>query len=186
MTLDELIGILEDMRDRAATAGPPCALEMARVYSVHLSRVTLQRSHSKPGQFGTPAPPLAPPASRTGALAASVWPWPGPSSGTTGRAFAGPHVIYGRTQETGAIHEARNFLFMHWENSGGPLWQLGAGSVRGRPAFTSKFHPGGEWWKEKVWIPPRPYMEPALAEMVADGGLTRAAALTFRSLVGHY
>lgn len=178
--------LLEDMRDRAATAAPAVALEMARVYSVHLSRVTLRRSYATPGQFGTPASPLSPPAYRTGALAASVWPWPGPSSGTTGRAFAGPHSIYARTQETGAIHEARNFLFMHWTNSGGPLWELGAGSVRGHPVFTSKKHPGGEWWKERVYIPPRPYMEPALAEVVGDGSLQRAAALTFRSLVGHY
>jgi hypothetical protein len=186
VTLDELVRTLEDMRDRAAKAAPDCAMEMARVYSVHLSRVTLQRSHAAPGQFGTPAPPLAPPASRTGALAASVWPWPGPSSGTTGRAFAGPHVIYGRTQETGAIHEARNFLFMHWKNSGGPLWHLGLSARQGGPSFFSTKHPGGEWWKEKVWIPPRPYMGPALADVVADGSLTRSAALTFRSLVGHY
>jgi hypothetical protein len=103
-----------------------------------------------------------------------------------GRAFAGPHTIYARTQETGAIHEARNFLFMHWENSGGPLWHLGAGSRQGNPSFFSTSHPGGEWWKKKVWIPPRPYIEPALAEVVADGSLVRSAALTFRSLVGYY
>jgi hypothetical protein len=45
---------------------------------------------------------------------------------------------------------------------------------------------GGEWWKKRVWIPPRPFMEPALAEVVADGSLQRGAALTFRSLVGQY
>ena len=40
-------------RRRAAVA-----MEMARVYSVHLSRVTLRRTEAAPGQFGTPAPPL--------------------------------------------------------------------------------------------------------------------------------
>ena len=184
MTIDELIRTLEDMRDRAAKAGAPCALEMARVYSVHLSRVTLRQRFAAPTQFGTPSPPLSPPAMRTGELAASVWPWPGSSSGTTGRAFAGPHVIYGRTQETGAIHEARNFEYMHWSNSFGPLWILGRrGSPSGGPTFRSRRVEGGEWWKQKVWIPPRPYMEPALADVVADGSLTRAAALTFRGIV---
>ena len=162
MTPDELVRLLEDMRDRAATAAPAVALEMARVYSVHLSRVTLRRSYAAPGQFGTPAPPGGPPAYRTGRLAGSVTHWPGPSSGTTGRAFAGPHTIYAVTQETGAVHFARNARFMHWTNS------------------------GGSWWKKRVDIPGRPYMQPAVAEVVGDGSLQRAAALTFRSLVGHY
>jgi hypothetical protein len=189
VSIDELIRMLEDMRDRAATAAPAVALEMSRVYSVHLSRVTLRRTEAAPGQFGTPASPLSPPAIRTGALAASVTNWPGPSSGTTGRAFAGPHVIYGLTQETGAVHEARNFRYMHWENEGGQLWHLGSGartSPTGRPTFWSSGATGGEWWKKKVFIPPRPYMEPALAEVIGDGSLQRGAALMFRSLVGHY
>lgn len=160
MTLDELIAALEDMRDRAAKAAPAVALEMARVYSVHLSRVTLRRSFATPGQFGTPAAPGGPPAFRTGRLAESVWPWPGPSSGTTGRAFAGPHTIYARTQETGAVHFARNFPHMHWRNS------------------------GGEWWKKRVDIPARPYMEPAVAEVIADGSLRSAAEAVFRAAVG--
>lgn len=162
MTPDELVRLLEDMRDRAAVAAPAVALEMARVYSVHLSRVTLRRTSVAPGTFGTPAPPGAPPAFRTGALAGSVWPWPGPSSGTDGHAYAGPHVIYAATQELGAVHFARNFRFMHWRNS------------------------GGEWWKKRVTIPARPYMQPAVAEVVGDGSLQRGAALTFRALVGHY
>ena len=57
MTPDELVRLLEDMRDRAAAAAPAVAMEMARVYSVHLSRVTLRRTEAAPGQFGTPAPP---------------------------------------------------------------------------------------------------------------------------------
>ena len=80
----------------------------------------------------------------------------------TGRAYAGPHTIYAVTQEVGAVHFARNFRYMHWTNS------------------------GGEWWKKRVDIPGRPFMQPAVTEVVADGSLQRAAALTFRSLVGHY
>ena len=101
VTPDELVRLLEDMRDRAAAAAPAVAMEMARVYSVHLSRVTLRRTEATPGQFGTPAPPGSPPAFRTGALAGSVTHWPGPSSGMTGRAYAGPHTIYAVTQEPG-------------------------------------------------------------------------------------
>jgi hypothetical protein len=162
MTPDELVRLLEDIRDRAATAAPAVAMEMARVYSVHLSRVTLRRTTAAPGQFGTPAPPGGPPAFRTGALAGSVTHWPGASSGMTGRAYAGPHTIYAVTQQEGAIHFARNFRYMHWTNS------------------------GGEWWKKRVDIPPRPYMQPALADVIADGSLQRWAALTFRTLVGQY
>ena len=88
--------------------------------------------------------------------------WPGPSSGMTGRAYAGPHTIYAVTQEVGAVHFARRVSYMHWTNS------------------------GGEWWKKRVDIPPRPFMQPAVAEVVADGSVQRAAALMFRSLVGHY
>jgi hypothetical protein len=162
VTPDELVGLLEDMRDRAIAAAEPCALEMARVYSVHLSRVTLRRAVAAPGQFGTPAPPGSPPAFRTGLLSESVTHWPGGSSGMTGWAYAGPHAIYAVTQETGAIHFARRARYMHWVNDAGP------------------------WWKKRVDIPPRPYMQPAVAEVVADGSLQRAAALTFRALVGHY
>lgn len=159
MNLDELIAVLEGIRDRAATAAPACALEMARVYSVHLSSVTLRQRFAAPGQFGTPSPPGAPPAFRTGLLSESVTHWPGPGSGTLGRAYAGPHTIYAVTQELGAIHYARRFRYMHWVND------------------------GGEWWKKRVDIPGRPYMQPALDDVVADGSLTRAAAVTFREWV---
>lgn len=162
MTIDEAIALYKGVRDRAAVAGPPVAYEMARVYSAHLSMVTLRQRTAAPGQFGTPAPPGGPPAFRTGALAASVFPWPGPGSGMTGRAYAGPHTIYAATQETGGVHYARNFRYMHWVNS------------------------GGEWWKKRVVIPPRPYMEPALIDVVADGSMQRGAALVFRSLVTFY
>ena len=115
MTPDELVRLLEDMRDRAAAAAPAVAMEMARVYSVHLSRVTLRRTEAAPGQFGTPAPPGSPPAFRSGLLAESVTHWPGPSSGMTGRAYAGPHTIYAVTQEVGADPlRTPEFRYMHW------------------------------------------------------------------------
>mgnify|MGYP001587806543 CR=1 FL=1 len=162
MTLDELVGVLEDMRDRAAQAAPPVAMEMARVYSAHLSHVTLRRTEATPGQFGSPAPPGSPPAYRMGVLAGSVTHWPGPSSGLSALAYAGPHTIYAATQEYGAVHFARDHPYMRWHNDGG-------------------------WWaKKRVEIPARPYMQPAVAEVVADGSVQRAAALMFRSLVGHY
>lgn len=162
MTPDELVDLLKETRDRAAAAAPPCALEMAKVYAVHLSTVTLRERVASIGQFGTPSPPGSPPAFRSGLLSESVTHWAGPSSGMTGRAYAGPHTIYAVTQELGAIHYARRFRYMHWIND------------------------GGEWWKKRVNIPGRPYMQPALAAVVGDGSLTRDAAAVFRSLVGPY
>lgn len=154
--------ILEGIADRASDAAPPVAREMARVYSVHLSRVTLRRTFSAPGQFGTPAPVGGPPAWRTGHLAESVTSWPGAQSGMRATWHAGPHTVYAAVQQFGRHIYARRFKYMHWTND------------------------GGEWWKKHVYVPARPYADVALDEVVADGSLLRSAALTFRAYVGFY
>ena len=161
MTPDELPGFLAGIRDRAMTTPGPCAKAMADTYKTHLTRVTLQRFHSVPGQFGTPSPAgEGPVASRTGRLAASVTSWGGGSDGAVGSAFVAPHTIYAVTQEWGEIHYRRTREYMHWINS------------------------GGEWWKKRVDIPQRPYMRTATRETVADGSLTRAAMDKFVSIMG--
>ena len=161
MTPDELPGFLAGIRDRAMATPGPCAKAMADTYKTHLTRVTLQRYHSAPGQFGTPSPAEeGPVASRTGRLAASVTSWGGGSDGGVGTAFVAPHTIYAVTQEWGEIHYRRTREYMHWINS------------------------GGEWWKKRVDIPQRPYMRTARDETIADGSLTRAAMGKFVSIMG--
>ena len=160
MTIDELIAILEEKRDRGAVAAPPVALAMADTFKDHLKTVTLRRSFAAPGQFGTPAPPGGPPAWRTGALATAVTSWPGATGGMRATASSGPHTIYDWVQEYGAVLRPSHFKYMHWRNS------------------------GGEWWKKRVKLPPRPYMEPAVDDIIADGSLQRNAIAAFVSVVG--
>lgn len=173
MTLEELAEALESFRDRAAEAAPEVAMAMAGTYEDHLTRVTLRRTYSVPGQFGTPAPIGSPVSYRTGELARSVTRWPGASSGLSATAHVAPHTIYAAVQEHGQDIYARNFRYMHWINSGGGhYWPRHGGSA--------VWHEAGEWWKEHVYVPPRPYMLPALNETAADGSLVRSAALEFR------
>jgi phage gpG-like protein len=161
VTPDELPGFLSGLRDRAEATAGPVAKAMADEYETHLTRVTLQRYHSAPGQFGTPSPrDEGPVASRTGRLAGSVTSREGASGGGVGTAYVAPHTIYAVTQEWGEIHYARTRKYMHWTNS------------------------GGSWWKERVDIPQRPYMRTATRETIADGSLTRAAMEKFVSIMG--
>ena len=161
MNLDEVPALLAGFRDKAAAAAGPVANAMADTYRHHLTRVTLQRYHSVPGQFGTDSPAFeGPVASRTGRLAASVTSWQGASGPGFGSASVAPHTIYAVTQEWGEVHYARTRKYMHWVNS------------------------GGEWWKKRVEIPPRPYMRTATKETIADGSLTRAAMYKFVSITG--
>lgn len=162
MTVDELPAVLGIFRDRAAAAAGPSAKAMADTYKSHLTKVTLQRFHSVPGQFGTTSPPGSPIASRTGHLASTVTSTAGRSGAGFGSAYARPNTIYAVTQEWGDEHTPDRYPYMRWHNSGG--W----------------------WMKTLVKIPERSYMRPAVRETAADGSLTRSAALMFRSLVGPY
>jgi hypothetical protein len=162
VTVDELPAVLGIFRDRAAAAAGPAAKAMADTYKSHLTKVTLQRFHSAPGQFGTTSPEGSPIAFRTGHLASTVTSTAGRSGAGFGSAYVRPNTIYAVTQEWGDEHTPSRFKYMRWHNSGG-------------------------WWrKELVKIPERSYMRPAVRETVADGSLTRSAALMFRSLVGPY
>jgi phage gpG-like protein len=159
ITLAELVPVLEALRDRAATAAPPTVMAMADTYRDHLKKVTLRRSFAAPGQFGTPAAPGSPPAWRTGELAKSVTTTPGLQSGLVATASVGPHTIYAATQEHGGVHFARRARYMHWVNS------------------------GGSWYLKRVDIPARPYMGPALDEVIGDGSLVKSAMEAFMATV---
>ena len=162
MTIDEAIAVLKAFQAGSATAAGPAAKAMADTYKSHLTKVTLQRYHSAPGQFGTTSPEGAPIAFRTGALAGSVTSTAGRSGPGFGSAYVRPNKIYAVTQEWGDEHTPSRFPYMRWHNSGG-------------------------WWAKKlVKIPERSYMRPAVRETAADGSLTRSAALMFRSMVGPY
>ena len=156
MTPDELVDALQRYRDRAAAAMPEVAMAMANTYKDHVQRVTLRRSYAAPGQFGSPSPPGSPPAWRTGLLAASVTSWPGAYSGLSATAHVAPHTVYAATQEYGREIFAWRFHYMRWYNDRG--W----------------------WYKKRVLVPPRPYLHPALADVIGDGSLYRAAVLEFR------
>ena len=156
MTPEELVEALQRYRDKAAAAMPEVAMAMADHYKDHLTRVTLRRTYAAPGQFGSPAPPGSPIAYRTGFLARSVTSWPGASSGASASAHVAPHTVYSAVQEYGREIFARNFPYMRWYNDRG--WCM----------------------KKRVTVPPRPYMHPALADVVADGSLRAAAVLEFR------
>jgi hypothetical protein len=160
VTLEELAAYLEEVRGRARTSAGPVVKEVADTYRDHLKDVTLRRSFAMPGQFGTPAPPGGPPAWRTGALAASVTSWQGADLGSKAWAWVAPHTIYAATQEYGRVIRARRFRHMHWTNT------------------------GGEWWKKVVRLPARPYREPALEDVLADGSLRRHAVAVFASITG--
>jgi hypothetical protein len=159
ITLAELPGVLRELQAKAADAAPVTVMAIAETYKDHLTHVTLRRSFAAPGQFGTPAAPGEPPAWRTGRLAGSVTAVLGALSGLTARATVGPHTIYSRIQNAGGINRPTRAHYMHWVNS------------------------GGEWFKKRVVIPARPYMEPALKDCIANGSLTKAAMEAFYAKV---
>jgi hypothetical protein len=180
VTPDELVDALQRYRDRAVEAAPAVAMAMAETYQDHLTRVTLRRTYSVPGQFGTPAPPGSPPSYRSGDLARSVTRWPGAASGFTATAHVAPHTIYAAVQEYGRNIYARNFEYMHWRNIGGLHPARSGGDWWSHAGDYLGWREGDEWWRKHVYVPPRPYLQPALADVVGDGSLLRAAATEFR------
>ena len=151
--------MLREIRDRAADAAPVTVMAIADEYKKHLTRVTLRRYFATPGQFGTSSPPGQPPAWRTGELARSVTSELTAASGMTASAAVGPHTIYSRIQSGGGVNRPVRARSMHWVNS------------------------GGSWYLKRVRIPARPFMGPALDDVIADGSLTRAAMEAFYAKV---
>jgi hypothetical protein len=158
ITPGELVALLKAIQGRAADAAPDVAMAMAEHYRDHVKDVTLRRYSHAP-QTKTDSPPGQPPAWVTGELARSITAAPGPSSGTYATATVSPHTIYARIQELGGHIRPVRARYLRWTEDG-------------------IVH-----YSKHVYLPPRPYMSPALADVVADGSLTAAAAAAFMAKV---
>lgn len=155
---EELPAVLRELRDKAAVAAEPCVMAMAGTFKDRLTGVTLRR-YSHPPATKTPSPPGQPPAWMTGELARSVTSVLGPSGGMTATATVGPHTVYARIQEYGGSIRPVRARFLRWTEDG-------------------IVH-----YSKHVRLPPRPYMRPAIREVIEDGSLTRAAAEAFMAAV---
>jgi hypothetical protein len=164
-------GLYEAIRARAETAAVPVAGVIGKTYKGHLVDVTLVESGSHPPVTQTPAAPGAPPAVMPGgvhgSLRGSVTMGGPVGGGGIGESWVNPNVIYAATQEYGGVHHAVRGPYM-W------LWinYIGPAAVKRRG-----------WRKETVTIPERPYMRRAVAETIANGSLSRAAAAAFAAMV---
>jgi hypothetical protein len=152
------IGILEGIEFRTIKTVPEVARAMGDTYRDHLQNVTLRRTAHGMYTY-TPSPPGAPPSFVSGELAYSITVtvspgWPRASSEVA------PHTVYAAIQEFGGDTWPDHSKFMRW------------------------FMEGQYWYKKIVHLPERPYMRPALEEVIASGELQDAAVTAFREGMG--
>lgn len=165
MDLSAVPGLLEQIQARAAEAAPPVVLSMANDYYRQVQRNLRFRAHGigffiPPRGPWTNAPAGEPPALASGDLAGSVEVMPGVMGGTFATASVAPHTIYATVQEYGRDIYPRFKRYMHWIDE------------------------GGAHFAKKVSIPERPYMRPALEEVIFSGSLQRSAIEAFISATG--
>jgi hypothetical protein len=153
MTPAQLPAFLKVVRDKAATTAPGVSHAMSDTFMDHLVHVTLRQTMHAPFTE-TPSPPGRPPAWVTGRLAGSVTITPGVQSGIRATNSVGPHIFYASVQEFGGDMEARHRQFM-------------------------RFLKDGEHFAKRVHVPKRPYMEPALEDVIQDGTLQSSAIGSF-------
>ena len=169
MNFAELPAYLEAIKARVEASAIPVAQRMGEAYKEHLVGWTLHESGSHPPVTRTPAaegrPPAFMPGGVNGSLAGSVTQGPTTGGGGIGRTSVAPHVIYAATQQWGSVHDGNPYM---------ALWirYVGYAEVKNRG-----------WLRRTVDIPPRPYMNVAVSEMIANGQLTRTAADTFEAAV---
>ena len=157
ITAAQLPGILRGIADKTARAAPDCANAMGFAYQRHLVTVTLRR-YTHPPQTKTPSPPGQPPALVTGTLRRSVR--VDLARGlVVAAARVAPHTVYARIQELGGHIYPVRAKYLRWTEDG-------------------VVH-----FSKHVYLPARPYMAPALADTIANGSLTRAAAAAFMKAV---
>jgi len=127
---------------------------------VSIARSIMRLGH--PLHTQTPSMPGTPPAWISGALKGSFVNTAAVLTGdVTARSLTGPTVRYARIQELGGMMRAHNPSgFMHWQQ------------------------PPGVWHRSRAHsLPPRPYMRPANAIAVYEGGIRDAAGEAFGAIV---
>jgi hypothetical protein len=156
VTPEELPAYLDALAVQAGRAAGPAVMGMARAYQDEVKSLLGRLSH--PPHTFTPSPPGSPPAETTGRLRQSVLVRPG-HGGPVATASVAPHTIYAAVQEYGDVMHPTHFEYMHWYTNGRP------------------------YWKKEVRVPPRPYMRPALVNVITSGALTAAAMREFARYV---
>lgn len=157
--------VLEALIARVMEAPPDAAMAMAKRYQDHLQNVTLRRYTHAPLTWTNSPAETGTPAWVTGNLERNIRTRPGLRTTFTAQASTGSYAIYARVQEEGAEiwHKTANWL--HWVNIDPRIGLL------------------TDWYRKFVKIPPRPYMKPALHDVMADGSLTESAAASFLATV---
>jgi phage gpG-like protein len=158
MQIEAVPGLISAFKVRASDAAPPVVMAIASAYRRQVERELRLRAHP-PGTW-TNSPRGQPPALMTGRLVGSLTESPGASTGTLATATVAPHTVYASVQEYGREIYARRHKYMKWRND------------------------HGVWYKKRVFVPPRPYMRPALTQSIEDGSLTRAAVDAFQAAMG--
>jgi hypothetical protein len=158
ISLDQDIVLIQAIATKAGKAAPDVVWAMAKLYEGDVKRELSMRSHAA-GTWTNAPPFFSPPSMISGELERSVVTTRGITTGTYAEATVSPHTIYASVQEWGRVIYARRRHFMHWVND------------------------RGEWFKKRVMVPPRPYMRPALEDVIRTGALTRVAMESFERSV---
>lgn len=154
MDVSELPAYLEGIAARVPGASLPAAIHMANTYQEAVQRNLSLTAH--PRYTFTPSPPGAFPSKMTGNLRRHIVMSGYGGGGPVAFASITADTIYAAVQEYGHVMRAHSFRRpMTWFNE-------------------------GRWWSRyEVRVPPRPYMRPTIAMVIADGSLSRAAMMEF-------
>jgi hypothetical protein len=154
MDLDEYIAWLEKSIDKIDYGAAAAANAMAEYLADRIAYDTLQRQRHAPGAYFKAAPG-APPASASGNLARSTYWTPSPASrGLRASAYVGNSAKYANLLEFGGcVLRPTSGKVMHWSDSGGS-W------------YHARLPASGNF-------PAHPFIQPTIAEAIADGSLRR-------------
>ena len=169
MTFDELPAFWSAIRDRVEESIVPVCDAIGDAYKEHLVDYTLIESGAHPPASAEGYPPSAPegrpPMLMTGQLRDTVVKTPAVGSGGWASCDVMPTTIYAATIQWGGVHTGQPLMV---------LWMRYIGYPNAKKLG---------WLRREVTIGSRPYMTIAVAETMADGKLTRAAAESFEALV---
>lgn len=161
MTPEELPDFLRALRTNVQTSARDVVMAMANAYRDHVRDHTLTHYQHPPGTWTTSPRYVGPPAWVSGDLSRSIQSRSGVYTDSWAMASVGPYIVYGRIQELGGVITHKTANWLHWVNLDPRTGE-----------WTS-------WFRKSVYLPPRPYLEPAAKEMIADGSLSKAAGDEF-------